>query len=273
MAEPPDLDRALVQEADEVLLAGNAPLTLDSAGDVWFVEEGTVEIFAVPRDGSGARTHLATAPPGRILCGTDVTGNGQGLAFLAVGPAGTRLRRLSLVRLRELARDPGIARDLSGRLDAWLAGLFGELSPAAAPKSFAELRPGAETLLETAGRTARAREGVVWVRHEEGGSHLLGEERLALLNGDLLPVPEGLWLVSAGESRIAALGTGDLLAGDGLGPGLARFHELCLDYVALRSERLEIEERERLGRKVNLDRSALSGAYARLASVLVPLPD
>lgn len=272
MALPPDLDRALAKEADEVRLAGNAPLPLDSSGEVWFVEDGTVELFAVPRDGSGPRTHLATAPSGQILCGLDSGAGGHGFTFLAVGSAGTRLRRLRAERLRELARDPEVASDLARRLDTWLAGLFGELSPAAAPKSFAELRPGAETLLEAAGRTARAREGVVWIRHVEGGSHLLGEERLALMNGDLLPLPEGLWLVSAGEARISSLGTGELLAGDGLWQGIARFHGLCLDYVALERERAEREDRERLGRKVDLDRRALSGAYARLASVLVPLP-
>jgi NHLM bacteriocin system ABC transporter ATP-binding protein len=270
MAIPPDLEQALAREGGVVRLAGNAPLPLDSAGDVWFVEEGTVELFAVPRDGSGPRTHLATAPSGQILCGLDPAADGHGFTFLAVGPAGTLLRRLPAERLQELAQEPEAARDLSRRLDAWLAGLFGGLSPAAAPKLFTELRPGAETRLEAAGRTARAREGVVWVRHLEGGSHLLGEPRLALLNGDLLPVPEGLWLVSAGEARISALGTGDLLAGDELWPGLARFHALCLGYVALRRERGEQEERDRLGRKVNLDRSALSGAYARLASVLAP---
>ncbi|HSG39516.1 MAG TPA: NHLP bacteriocin export ABC transporter permease/ATPase subunit, partial [Thermoanaerobaculia bacterium] len=164
------------------------------------------------------------------------------------------------------------AADLAVRLDAWLSGLFGEIARAAAPRVFEELRPGDETRLEEAGRSARPREGVAWVRHLEGGSRLLGEEALGLGNGDLVPVPEGLWLVSDGTARLSSLATGAVLQGDGLlWQGLARFHELCLDYVALQTARTEQRERERLGRKVNLDRSTLRGAYARLASVLQPL--
>ncbi|HEY9423013.1 MAG TPA: NHLP bacteriocin export ABC transporter permease/ATPase subunit, partial [Thermoanaerobaculia bacterium] len=124
-----------------------------------------------------------------------------------------------------------------------------------------------------AGRSARPREGVAWVRHLEGGSRLLGEEALGLGNGDLVPVPEGLWLVSDGTARLSSLATGAVLQGDGLlWQGLARFHDLCLDYVALQTARTEQRERERLGRKVDLDRSTLRGAYTRLASVLQPLP-
>ncbi|HEV2844461.1 MAG TPA: ABC transporter transmembrane domain-containing protein, partial [Thermoanaerobaculia bacterium] len=240
---------------------------------LWLVEEGRAEVFAVPKDGSGGRTHLWTAVAGQALCELGTERSGQGLSLLAVGHPGTRLRRLSEADLREIARDPAAAADLSARLDAWISGLFGELARAAAPRAFEELRTGGETRLEAAGRSARPREGVAWVRHLEGGSLLLGEEALALENGDLVPVPEGLWLVSAGEARLSSLETGAVLQGDGLlWRGLARFHDLCLDYVALQAVRTEQRERERLGRKVDLDRSTLRGAYARLASVLQPVP-
>jgi NHLM bacteriocin system ABC transporter ATP-binding protein len=254
-------------------LAGNAPLPLDSGRDVWLVETGTVEVFAVPRDASGPRTHLWTATAGQMLCGVDGKRAGHGLGLLAVGHPGTLIKRLGDPELCELARDPTAAADLSVRLDAWLAGLFGEIARAAGPKVFEELRPGAETRLGEAGRPARPREGVAWVRHLEGTSRLLGEDGLAL-DGDLVPIPEGIWLVSSGEARIFSLGTGDVLQDPqtaGLWQGLARFHDLFLRYVSLQAERTERRERERLDRKVDLDHSTLRGAYARLASVLRPL--
>jgi NHLM bacteriocin system ABC transporter ATP-binding protein len=257
--------------SEDLELAGNAPLPLDSGRDVWLVEEGTVEVFAVPRDASGPRTHLWTASGGQVLCGLNgEQQNGHGLSLLAVGHPGTRLRRLSEPELRELVRDPVAAADLSARLDAWLAGLFGEIARAAGPKAFEELRPGAETHLAEAGRSARPREGVAWVRHLEGGSRLLGEEGLTL-DGDLIPIPEGIWLVSSGEARISSLGTGEVVQNGGLWQGLDRFHDLCLRYVALQTERDDQRERERLDRKVDLDRSTLRGAYTRLASVLRPI--
>ena len=262
----PDLKRALPREGEELRLAGNAPLPLDSDRAVWLVEEGLVEVFAVSRDGTGPRTHLCTLGPGQALCGTSP--NGHRLGLLAVGQTGTRLRRLGSERVGELARELAVAADLASRLDGWLVSLLAETARGAAPKVFEDLRPGAETHLAEAGRTARAREGVAWARPLEGASHLLGEETLAIREGALVPVPEGLWLLSVGEARISTLGTEDVLRQGEIWDGLARFHELCLGYVALRLERGELQERERLERKADLDRSTLRGAYAQLASVL-----
>ena len=250
------MTRMQALHGDEVRLGANTPLPLDSQGTIWLVEEGTVEVFAVSRDGTGPRTHLRTAEQGQVVCEAPL--DGSRFSLLAVGHTGTRLRRL----------DP--AGDLAGLLDGWIQGLLAGNLRAAAPKVFEELRPGSETLLPEAGRAARPREGVAWVRHLEGESRLMGEEALAIRNGALVPVPEGLWLVSAGESRIAASATADLLRQKGLWEGLSRFHELCLEYVALQLERNERQERERLGRKADLDRATLRGAYAQLASVLQP---
>jgi NHLM bacteriocin system ABC transporter ATP-binding protein len=263
------LDRALA-ESEEVRLAGNAPLRLDSSPEVWFVEAGSAEVFAVPGGGEGPRIHLCSVAPGQLLCGFQET---AAASLLAVGHAGTSLRRLPADRLRELARDPETAADLAARLDGWLAGLLEGISRAAGPKVFAELRPGTEIHLAEAGKAARPQEGVAWVRHLQGSSRLLGEAELALSDGELFPVPDGLWLVSDGEARISALGTRDLLTGEGLWPGLARFHELCLRYVALQGEKVERQDRERLERRLDLDRSSLRSAYARLASVLLPTDD
>ena len=267
MADP--LDRALA-ESEEVPLAGNAPLRLDGPA-VWFIAAGSAEVFAVPETGEGPRTHLCSAAAGQVLCGTRPDGDGARLGLLAVGHAGTRLRRLSADRLRELARDPGTAADLAARLDGWLSGLLGGISRAAGPKVFAELRPGTETHLGEPGQAARSQEGVAWVRHLAGISMLLGEPELPLTDGALFPVPEGLWLVSAGEARLASVGTPDLLAGEELWPALSRFHELCLRHVALQNDRAEQQDRERLERRLDLDRASLRSAYARLASVLRPV--
>jgi NHLM bacteriocin system ABC transporter ATP-binding protein len=261
------LDRALA-EGDAVPLAGNAPLLLGASPGIWLVETGAAEVFAVAGDGEGPRTHLCTAAAGQMLCGV---ADGAPLSLLAVGHTGTRLRRLPVDRLRELARDPEAAADLAAGLDGWLAGLLGGISRAAGPKVFAELRPGAETHLAEAGKTARTQEGVAWVRHVEGSSRLLGEPELPLSDGDLVPVPEGLWLVSDGEARISAFGTRDLLDDERLWHGLGRFHALCLRYVALQGEKLERQDRERLARRLDLDRASLRSAYARLASILLPV--
>lgn len=271
LAEP--LDRALVRIGEEIPLAGNAPLLLESARDFYFILEGTVEVFTVSLDHSGSRAHLYTATTGQMLCGAVPDRDGHGLGLLAVGHSGSRLLRIHASRVRELLRSPRTAAELASRLDGWLLGLFGEIPRVAAPKVFEDLSPGAEILLAEAGRVARPREGVVWVRHLGGTSHLLGDPRLPVGDDDLVPIPESVWLVSAGEVRISALATIDLLHDERLWRGLARFHDLFLAHVALQRERMEQQERERLGRKVDLDRAMLGGAYAQLASVLRPVPE
>ncbi|MEA2562618.1 MAG: hypothetical protein QOH06_4122 [Acidobacteriota bacterium] len=259
----------LSEDSDEVLLAGNAPLLLEGARELYIVQEGTVEVFAVARGGSGSRVHLCTVPTGELLCAFP-PGEGSGAGLLAVGHSGTRLLRIpaAKIRTRRAAAD---LTDLADLLDRWLLRLFGELSRAAAPKVYEELSPGTETVLEEAGRAAQARAGVAWVRHLEGTSHLLGDPRLRIEGDGLVPVPETAWLVSAGRVRISSLATGDLLLDDRLWQGLARFLGLFLAWVAMQREGLEQQERERLTRKAALDRSALGGAYALLASVLRPV--
>jgi ATP-binding cassette subfamily C protein len=239
---------------DETIpLSANAPLPLNEAG-AWIVESGSVDVFAVPPD--GVRTHLFTVDSGEILCGTET--DGPRLGLLAVGTAGTRLRHLDM---------DAISPEL---LDGWLSGLFGGISRGVPPRVFDELRPGSETHLAEAGRVARAPEGVTWVRHLEGESRFLGEESLALRDAMPMPVPEGAWLVSAGETRIVASSTSDLLRDGGLREGLDCFHDLCLACVELQLGRAARQDRERLARKENLDQATLRGAYARLASVLEP---
>src|SRR5215210_2119028 len=112
MLDSRDLDRTTARDTGEIHLAGNAPLPLDSGRDVWLVEEGTVEVFAVPREGSGPRTHLWTATAGQMLCGLDPEKDGHGLGLLAVGHPGTRLRPLSEAELRQRVRDPAVAAEL-----------------------------------------------------------------------------------------------------------------------------------------------------------------
>ncbi|HEY2737219.1 MAG TPA: hypothetical protein VGK45_02375, partial [Thermoanaerobaculia bacterium] len=257
---------------EAIRLAGNSPLPLDSATDVWLVESGMVEVFAVPRGDFGPRTHLATVMPGGLLCGIDPDdGTGHGLGLLAVGTSGTRLLRQPVLRVWDRGHDPD-AEDLAGRIDAWLDGLCGGLARPAPPRSFEELRPGVETHLAEAGRPVRSREGVAWVRHLQGRTSLLGDERLALdiesTAGGLFPVPEPLWLTASGEARLLSLSTAEAVRDGGLWAGLARFHHLLLAAVALQRAKGETLERERLGRKQDLDRAALREAYGRLTSIL-----
>lgn len=270
---PPLLD-ALRGEADELEAGGNAPFFLD--GDTaWLVVEGRVEIFAVPRDEGSPREHVGTAGPGGLLLGLDgaaVSGPAAGTGLLAVGSRDTRLLRVGARRLAEIARAAGCEEELAGGLDGWVRGLMARIDRA--PKVFRALRPGTEESLEKEGLALRSLDGVLWVRSLEGPLWFLGRPELMLPPGASLPVADAAWVVSGGEARVRAVDTPALLQG---GPGevwdaLARFQGFLLAWTRVRMDRAAEEERERLGRKADLDRAALEKASTRLASVLAAVP-
>lgn len=268
---------ALRGEAEELEAGGNAPFFLDGP-TAWLVVEGRVEVFAVPRAEGSPRAHVGTIEAGGLLLGCDVAAlNGMGL--LAVGSRGTRLLRVETRRLAALVRAAGCEAELAAGLDGWLRALSTEIGGAGSPKVFRALRPGGEESLEKEGLALRTLDGVVWVRSPDGPLRFLGRPELEVEPGASLPIADETWVTSGGAMRVAALDTPALLrngfqegAQDGVWEGLARFLGLLLAWHRDRMDRAEQQERERLGRKADLDRSALEKASARLASVLATVP-
>jgi ATP-binding cassette subfamily C protein len=274
VASPPHTPSQESREVPPLQLAGNAPLALDAAAAAWRVEEGAVEVFAVPRGTTGPRIHLATVEVGALLCAIEPlagvagaeppAGGDHGLRLLAVGAPGTLLSPLADGRLHEPAFAP--------QLDGWLAALCAGFARPAAPKAAAELSPGEEVALAGPGQPARAREGVAWVCHLAGRTSLLSAEERAVPTAGLLPVPPGVWLVALEPARLATATTAEALRRGEAWPGLARFHDLVLSAVARQRERAERQDGERLDRRRERDRATLRGAYARLAAVMLAAP-
>jgi NHLM bacteriocin system ABC transporter ATP-binding protein len=266
-------------ETQELEAGNNAPFFLDDAW-AWLVVSGKVEIFAVPRRAGSPREHVATAEAGGLLLGLDSAAGaeGHGIGLLAVGARGTHLLRLDTRRLAALARAAGCEDALAAALDGWVRGLVAGIGAAGSPKVFRALHAGAEESLEKEGLALRTLEGVVWVRALEGSLSFLGRPGLTLPSGASVPIADETWLVSGGEARVAAVDTPALLRElDGGGEGeiwdaLARFHGFLLAWAHTRMERADAGERERLGRKADLDRAALEKASTRLASVLTAVP-
>ena len=271
-------------QGEPVEAGGNRPFSLEAAQAVWLVDAGKVEIFAVRRGGEndrGAlRTHIRTVPAGQMIFGLERKsrrlpfGVAAGIDdettdLQAVGSSGTRLFRIELARLRELARHEELVPALVSLLEEWVVGLYRQISRAEAPRDFSPLDAGVECHLEAAGQVARTRSGVLWVRHVEGRSEFLGRPELAMENsGPPLPLSDETWLVSAGEVRLSPVETSLLLRSGGVWEGLATFHRLFLDYVDLLVRKAAAEDRRQLERRIAIDEQVLQGAYRDLASVL-----
>lgn len=270
----PTLRDAIGGEAEELEVGGNAPFFLEGAA-AWLVAAGKVEVFVVPRGTGSPRAHVVTVEPGGLLLGLELeeaAAGGSGL--LAVGTRGTRLLRVGTRRLAELARAAGCEEELASGLDGWVRGLLADAGRVGSPKAFRALRAGAGESLDKEGVAVRSLEGVVWVRSLDNPLWFLGRPELSLEPGAALPIADESWMASAGETRVEAADTVALVnERDGeIWQGLARFHGILLAWVRSRVEKAEQDERERLGRKADLDRAALEKASVRLASVLEAVP-
>jgi ATP-binding cassette subfamily C protein len=147
---------------------------------------------------------------------------------------------------------------------------------------FVELLPGTELAL-AAGQAARPRGRSAWIevaddpavldadRADRAPVLFLGEPELPLAAGAAWPIPGAAWLIAGGPARLAVSATPDRLAAGDLWGDLERFHRLFLLYVSGELARAGRADRERLDLRADLDRRVLSGAYGRLASVLVPV--
>ena len=86
---PADAPAETISLASAREIQGSTPLLLDDPDELWVVEEGKVDVFAVEAD-SGARRHLFSAGPGRALLGADPAWVGGTLRLIGVGIQGTR---------------------------------------------------------------------------------------------------------------------------------------------------------------------------------------
>ena len=271
--------------AESQEIAANRPLDLDAETSVWVVETGQVEIFALYGGVEGGpRIHLSTVTPGELIFGVgppqpsgssaaradDPTESiSGGASLLALGAQDTRLLRLPLATVRGFARHGHQLEILAEGVDRWLSLLFQKISRSAAPNRFRSLRAGTEVELDEEEPWARTGGEVVWVRHLEGESRLLGHEELSLHpTGHLMPVSGETWLESTTATSLSCVATAHLLKSGALWEGMEQFHRLFLTYVELEIEAARHSDRKRLFRRLELDRQTLDAASQGLAAVL-----
>src|SRR4051812_13241793 len=176
MSAPFAIDAAFEASGTPVETGANRPLLLDDPGGMWLVREGTVDVFSTRlEDGEpvGARAHVFRAGVGQALFGTGGARSSRGL--VAVGTAGAPLLRLERSRVAALAAASGGERQPAEWIDAWARHLLSGVTRANVPKQSKQIAAGDSLTLEP-GEIAVPADGVVWVRHLEGGSRFEGAE-------------------------------------------------------------------------------------------------
>ena len=264
--EPPLRVAARYLFADSEWQPGGSDKPFALAGNTaWLVEEGGVDVFVVVTNGEpGRRAHLCRAEAGQLVLGLDAVADG-GRMLLGVGTRDARVRRLSIAALRARARRPENVSTLYPLVDQWVETLCSAWRHENAPTQCTELEPGTEMTV-TQPTAARPRRDVMWVRHVEGHSALLGLDALTVNGVGFVPLSQRAWLQVSAPSRMILSDTATLPDSDAMWDGLERLHALVLRFGALRDERGATAAAARLTRKETGRQLALRDACAALVS-------
>ncbi len=233
------------------------------AGDqAWYVTSSLIDVFAVRLTHgapSGARTHLLRAAIGDALFGVPCSATAPSWGLLAVGFQGASVRRLSRARLAASDR-PAV----DALLERWAQELYAAVV-CQAPRgtTFTDLVPGAHIEIPKGG-SSRPPAELLWVRHVEGQSRLMGCPGLELGGDGFVPVSRAVWLEATAPSRIWAVSTSDLPTAAERWSGLDRLHDLVLRSIELSEETRERQFVERMARRGVLQQAMLRDACERL---------
>jgi len=255
----------------EESLDGSKPFLLDEKESLWMISSGNVDVFLVrTKNGApcGPRIHLFRAEPGNALFGLDFNAYQQDFGLLAVAGTDTSIHKLKKERIKELIGNSDQISEIADMLNSWINGISSSIVHSVPPKSFAQLTPEQEILLEESS-AAKPEKDVVWIKALEGDLQYMDMETERLKSTDsLFPVSNLTWLHSKEKSRLRVIDTKSFLKEDPSWLGFDRFHEAAINSMILNVELSEKKERERLKAKDQNDRAFMQTSLSRLSSLL-----
>ncbi len=264
------------QFGESVPCAGNLPVGLEDPDCVWFIDQGTVNLFLVEfRDGveQAAPQHLMSRESGWLLPG--VTPDRQGsdedttLSIIAKGLPGTLLKRLPASLLSRV--DPS---ELAEQTDTWLTAITETLARFAIPlpRPTALAKPGMTQTLTPS--ILSVQRGVVWVSEPPSGASLfmgiVDTAERAEPGGPheaFIPLTRTSWLTLFDEVTLTGQTTESLAEQGKLLPALASFHAVAFTLERL-NRRLVVVDAVNLERaRTSSRRTAEKTAQQRLYNI------
>lgn len=269
--------RRVEEEGEPVEVGAHQPFLLDDEEIVWFVVSGGIDIFTVAVEKgkpAGTRSHFLAILPGQCFFGFDFRRYGMGSGFLAVGKQGTRLRKIRVSRLRELASGRAGAPAIAALVDTWVAGLTKSLvrDTEAPPVTEASLKPAANVSLGKQKKVSSA-EGVVWIEIWSG-SVLFDDMATPSFAGKrvFFPVTPDSWVQPVsdefGEVSVKPLRTGEAVGQPALWEGLTVFQHVICECEFINKKLAVVDEFIRLEHKARHLEAAKEAAYDAIGSVL-----
>jgi NHLM bacteriocin system ABC transporter ATP-binding protein len=259
-----------LEEQGTVLnLRPGVPFSIQEPDKIWLVLGGRIDLFLVEmRDGepAGARHHLMRVETGDPVIGFNKPCDAA-VGVIANPAAGSKVLCLELKQLQQSA---GYSPEtIIPLIDRWVENLGSAVAGEPAPKNFQKLAPGGEVAIEDKPAAILPLTGVVWVRHLQGNSTLLGNSRLPpLVPGSFFPVSRVAWLLCAPQTRVTCLDTPDWLEADRQWSGLRQFQDQLFAYFVVEQRREEQREQARLQAVRETDARLFEAALYKLAEPL-----
>lgn len=253
------------------VFSGNQPFLLNEEDAVFLVEEGAVNVFAVPLSAgkiAGARTHLHRVGKGELLLGLARSQSVDSMGLLAVPVINTKVVSIPHARFIALLAEEGLTGGLVSLLGGWINGLATGLPCRLALKDAVELQSGPPVALNPE-QTTRASGELLWVRHVEGSSSFMGQEEIPVTaETHFIPYVGGMWLQAREPAIVEIATTVDYLRAEPDLSGLAQFHALLLAFVSKGVEKRTGIEGDRWRRQAQAERKSLQGTLLDIASIM-----
>ena len=226
------LELALAQ-GERFVGGGNRPIRLSDPDTLWFVVQGSVDVFATRLREDGVPTdfkHLLRAGPGCLLFNAPEEAGPS--VLVAKGLPDSELRRIPLNALATA----DIQSEIVEQANTWVSDLSESIAGDVTfrPQIDLELAPdGADEV--AGGTTIAVQYGVTWAFSEGGDLHYLGTEELDQSKSLPVPITAFSWVAQGRTARVMAISTSELHREGRLFAALAEFN--CLAMRADRTNR------------------------------------
>ncbi len=234
------LARIAGENGAAVSCEANLPLHLSDSESVWYVANGSVDVFMIESINGviqSAPQFVLHADAGRLLFAVAENSDDSTIALIAKGVPGTLLRRLSWTDLA--AATPA---ELANQADRWISEISSMLSRfnLEDTRQQVSLTPDSTHLSLAPGAMITARRGIIWLSNLAPTSCLY----LGLLNPSssqsqpdaelcMLPLARGTW-ASMTEAQTVSVHETDSLVKEGLlKSSLVYFHEVAINLERL----------------------------------------
>ena len=247
---------------------GNHPFIL-RGDDVWLIESGQVDVFAVRVEGAvqrGVRSHLMRLGTGQALLGLGDACMLVEFALLAVAAGPIVLRQVS--RSDFLSPTDAASRaDVEHMIESWIRALAGAFVNPMPPQRCIEWDSAPRMDLAAAG-TARPSHRVLWATVHVGSVAQFGMESLLLSALAPTPLAPSTWVQAVEPATLELQTTQQVCASGTVWLGIDRLHAAVVVAARAASSARGDAERTRTTRRTEARQTVMRAACLNLASVL-----